>query len=224
MKKVFLILTVAGLIQASYAQSVIHPDSISVKSLKVTGLSGSGEQQAYISANGIIYGKRTGSIFIPAAAFQPVDYTPNFHNDGSSCYFDIGTLNKGLVAPVSLPYGVTITNVNYFVQIFGSLGSTLICALKKAPFSPSVTNHSGSSVVAESDVTVVNVPLGPGQGGVYIRGAITNFKITNETGIRTPLFLKVTTNTGTWHGGMVLGSPPVTPNKLYGVEIIYNFD
>ena len=42
MKKVLqlLIFVLVGLGQAAISQSIIHPDSISVKSLKVTGLSG----------------------------------------------------------------------------------------------------------------------------------------------------------------------------------------
>ena len=142
MRKVlqFLIFVFVGLGQAAIAQSIIHPDSISVKSLKVTGLSGSGDQLAYISANGTIIGKRSTSVFIPAAAFPPVNHNPNFHDDGGSCYLDIGTTYNGLLVPVSLSNGVTIKDIVFYVSVAGRDGKFLICALKNTPFH---ANHIG---------------------------------------------------------------------------------
>ncbi len=69
--------------------SVVYPDSIVTKNLRLSGQNSSNAGPLFANKAGKVVSKPTGQLFIPATSFQPVDYTTSFHNDGEACYFEI---------------------------------------------------------------------------------------------------------------------------------------
>lgn len=98
-----------------HAQSGVYPDSIVTKSLRISGLATNQKGMAVVEPNGKISNKTNFELFIPADSFTPIDHTTAFHNKGEYCYFDIGTIFTGLIAPLILPDGAIITEVSVII-------------------------------------------------------------------------------------------------------------
>ncbi len=204
--------------------SVVYPDSIVTKNLRLSGQNSSNTGPLFANKAGKVVSKPTGQLFIPAAAFQPVDYTTSFHNDGEACYFDIGTSYNGIVAPLILPDSVTITLVSFFMRVYGGTDYQNFY-LKQAEFNSSYWGSMTSNNPSTIDLVSLSGILGPGAGVM----ARIEQNLTVQVNYRTiysknrSYYFKISNSSGIWNGGGGPGVPTSAPNKFYGVLVKYKY-